>query len=77
MNPVCFDCAVEMRCTRNAQTVRKSADDRREFSGDRFRCEVCGSQVVIGFGRAVTLTPDQQLDPGALVLAEPVPAGVR
>lgn len=54
MRPVCVECSVEMRCVKNEHTV-ETLDHVGESltiaSGDRYQCESCEVQVIVGCGR--------------------------
>ena len=51
MNPVCMNCLVEMRCTKNGRTVSPNSDILKyQYSGDEFTCKICGSSIVTNFG---------------------------
>jgi len=49
--PVCVKCRIEMRCARNGFAVFHGGSNPKAFSrGDRYRCQGCGAEVVVGFG---------------------------
>lgn len=57
MIPVCVKCCLEMTCKKNGVWFVKKDDVARR--GDRWSCNNCGNQVIIGFGRPVYYYEDQ------------------
>lgn len=51
--PVCVPCARTMRCAKNdfkVVTLTGSSEPYQIYNGDKYRCEGCGTEVVVGFG---------------------------
>lgn len=51
--PICVGCRIEMRCTKNDRVVhdpRVGEFPETFWNGDRYECDSCGSDIVIGFG---------------------------
>lgn len=54
--PICAMCKCEMRCVRNEFLVNDPADGvsaSTYWFGDKFGCDGCGAEVVVGFGGPV------------------------
>lgn len=47
--PVCYQCALEMKCVRNGFSVAQKGGGTT-FFGDRYECPNCGHGVVVNFG---------------------------
>jgi hypothetical protein len=43
---ICVKCKKEMECIHNGTKVRYSSDGSHVYPGDRFRCKVCGYEMV-------------------------------
>jgi len=54
MNPVCVKCQVEMICNKIGVSVAPEHNPSHQYNGDLYRCPICDSRVVIGFGAANT-----------------------
>ena len=50
--PVCVACAREMTCAENDFAVKRGDS---LWLGDRFGCDACGGEVVVGFGSRTSL----------------------
>jgi len=49
--PVCAECSVEMRCSKNGRVVKSQGHgDYGYFHGDEYTCPGCKHRVVVGFG---------------------------
>ena len=59
MRPVCVQCKKEMCCSKTGAYV---SHDNRIWSGDQFRCDSCGAEVVINFGTAFIRDEDVVYD---------------
>jgi ribosomal protein S27E len=46
-NPVCAKCSKEMTCAKNGVIVDNGTV---QWRGDKFKCPVCGAEVVASFG---------------------------
>lgn len=56
MRPVCVGCSTEMRMTAMGILVRFSKN--KYFSGDKYECPSCGSEVITSFGNAFHSTKE-------------------
>lgn len=61
--PICCKCRVAMKCEQNDFIVR---DPETQFpstywAGDKFRCPVCGHEIVVGFGKPVDAEKAEEL----------------
>lgn len=62
LNPICVECQMEMRCTKNEQQVKDRASGvfpATYWSGDEYTCQSCGMRIVTSFGQG---TVDAVLD---------------
>jgi len=46
--PVCGECKVFMRCTKNS--IKVGVSSTMVAYGDKFNCPECGTSVIVGFG---------------------------
>ncbi len=46
--PVCVKCRRTMKCAKNEYPVKVKGGGN--YSGDKYACEGCGVEVVVGFG---------------------------
>ena len=49
--PICVPCQRMMRCRKNEFLFAEDKYDGDIYSSDMFECEVCKTQILIGFGR--------------------------
>jgi len=50
MLPICAHCRTEMRCLKNAISVAYASNPHKHRTGDKYGCEDCGNEIIIGFG---------------------------
>lgn len=68
MVPICCKCQVTMRCAKNEFIVRDPAAvgaggvfNSTYWSGDQYKCPVCGHEIVVGFGTSITAEKAKEL----------------
>ena len=52
MNAVCVKCKKEMKCEKMGVTVAPENIPTHTRSGDKYKCPICKTEIVIGFGDA-------------------------
>lgn len=55
--PICCKCRIVMRCEKNSFMVRdpeKSGFPSTYWAGDKWKCPVCGQEIVCGFSAGFT-----------------------
>lgn len=61
--PVCYECSIEMRCSKNGRIVKSQAHgDLGYFRGDEYKCPSCAHRVIVGFGQPTSkdvVTPEE------------------
>lgn len=48
--PICVPCRREMRCRENDYLFLEH-DGEAVWAGDKYGCENCGAEIVVGFGK--------------------------
>ena len=54
LTPICVPCKQAMRCEKNSFLVKDAKSEGitgSVWSGDKFKCPDCGTEVVVGFGK--------------------------
>lgn len=50
MNPICNECKVEMRCTKNSISVAHVDNPQWIRTGDQYTCPDCGTKIITDMG---------------------------
>jgi len=61
MRPVCVLCKREMRANKNGRILEllsPSPEPYQLWSGDEWKCDICGATVIVGYGRAAMFDAD-------------------
>jgi len=58
MRPLCVKCQVSMECDKIGVKVKYSNYSAQQ--GDRYKCPICGTEIVVGFGQKYNdFSPDR------------------
>jgi len=56
--PICCKCNKQMTCYKNGVTAVEKAGNRdyKAWSTDKYKCDICGAEVLTGFGNYPMMT---------------------